>query len=663
MKPGGSTERYRPDIDGLRAVAVILVILYHLNHSLAPGGFIGVDIFFVISGFVVTSSILSSRERRPVEAMLKFWRRRILRILPAVLLMVIVATFMLAMISPPFPVENYNSNFRTGISGIFGFANLYLYRSSLDYFSADQSTNPFVHMWSLGVEEQFYFAFALVFIGVLGFIRHHQTRFRASALTILIFGVTSYWAFRLTALSNPSITYYLITFRFWEIAAGSLLAYVDLTFSDALRPKHVFVAASLEIAAVLLLIKAVWFDHSPEFPTGPISLAVVCTALLIVTGKHDRSPSGRILSLPVFVQIGLISYSLYLWHYPVFLFWRVNRGLETTIQISLALLVVGLASVFSYRIVERRLRYSTVSFSTVTLPCLMGVVIVLSGFVWFLQRRPGILYIGSSQQWTKDWDPRGQYAYAGNGRIRESVCNVQNGVVPIDVPDPCFSSTSSEGVHETTLLIVGDSHAYADWGMAASGAATRAFRFATLMYDGCWPGAEPTNRSRSCLAYWKGLPEIIQRTLSERDSVLISLLWESRSRVERDRAEEAIGKVIKAARERGAEVIIEAPLPIFPRPGYLCTKEWYRSNYDGCSVDRSDVERQRSSVMADLKAITEEDRNVRIWDPLSQLCPTETCSEFLDGKPLFRDSSHLSYYGSRWLAPAFVDFLHEPERD
>jgi hypothetical protein len=303
---------------------------------------------------------------------------------------------------------------------------------------------------------------------------------------------------------------------------------------------------------------------------------------------------------------------------------------------------------------------------------MLGVIITLSGCAWLLQRRPGVLYVGSSQLWNKDWEPlrevgrQEKYPYSGDDRIVGDICEVQDPFMPDHIPDQCFSATESDG-DKTTLLVVGDSHAYADWGMAASGADMKEFRFATFVHDGCEPGGEPSTRARSCNAYWDGLPAMVQKTLRERDRVLIAFLWPGGESTQSksswlSRAGEAITNVVSAARDRGAGVIIEAPLPTFDRPAYLCTKEWYRSNYEGCFVSRSEVERHRNDVLTQLRAMAQEYGNVWVWDPLPLLCPTETCGQFRDDKPLFRDMNHLSYYGSKWLAPAFVEFLRETKR-
>ncbi len=267
------------------------MLLYHLDRSWAPGGFVGVDIFFVISGFVVTGSVLASKAKSPRAAILQFWRRRILRIMPAMLLMVIISTAALAMFRAPFPKESYDGELRSGISAILGIANFYLRRIGQDYFQTDQSANPFLHMWSLGVEEQFYLAFALGFIGVAGFISRRETRLRVSAFSMALLGMASYSAFLLNAQSNPSASYYFITYRFWEIAAGSLIAYFETIVPGFTWPRNVILATSLQSIAMLLLIKAIWLDRPSGLPVGPISVAAGSAVVLIATGSVERARS------------------------------------------------------------------------------------------------------------------------------------------------------------------------------------------------------------------------------------------------------------------------------------------------------------------------------------------------------------------------------------
>jgi peptidoglycan/LPS O-acetylase OafA/YrhL len=646
--------RYRPDVDGLRAVAIILVILYHLDHSLAPGGFAGVDVFFVISGFVVTRSTLSASARSPIDSILQFWRRRILRILPAVLLLVGVSALAFATVTPPFPPERYGATFRTGIAAVMGMGNVYLYRSSLDYFRADDSANPFVHTWSLGVEEQFYLLFALLFIGILGYIGRPRMRIGIAMSLMVVLGAISYAAFLAAGPMNAAMTYYLIPFRFWEIAAGSLLAYGELQFPGFFEPQRAAWVAAVQALALLSLIAAVWGWRAEGFPSVQITVAVAATAALIAAGKHPVAPVSRLLSLRPFVWVGLISYSLYLWHYFVLQFCRIEIGLDNLFQVLLALAIILLAAVLSYRVVEQPIRHSKAPFARVLLPRLAAATLLVIGVGWLLQAHSGLVYAGSVHSWQTDWLPARGYAYFGRDRISQTACNLHNGSsVPSSIPAACFVSA---GAPKPVLLLVGDSHAFADWGMGAFGAQTGAYRFATLAHDGCAAGEEEPGSAPSCRTYWHKLPTIIGGTLHRGDSVLIALYWDPKSQTRTAHAADAIARIAGAAEKIGVEVIVEAPLPTFVRPAYLCTKEWYRRNYTGCSVDRSGVERERGNVMNAIRQLAKTRENVRIWDPLPFLCSAGTCPVIRAGKPLFRDTNHLSYFGSKSLGPSFVRF-------
>lgn len=153
---GRVRDGYRPDIDGLRALAIALVIVFHLFKPALPNGFVGVDVFFVISGYVVTSSLMRERSTTAIGELLGFWRRRIVRIYPALAVCVLVTLAATLLFVPPFPQESYDGTIRTGLSALFGLGNVYLFRSQQNYFTSDQSGNTYVHTWSLGVEEQFY---------------------------------------------------------------------------------------------------------------------------------------------------------------------------------------------------------------------------------------------------------------------------------------------------------------------------------------------------------------------------------------------------------------------------------------------------------------------------------------------------------------------------
>ena len=215
---------YRPDIDGLRAVAVGAVVAHHFESGLVPGGYIGVDVFFVISGFVVTQSILRTQTGKIFRDLLEFWRRRWLRIIPALLFMVAITSLLFVAFFAPIPQETYNGTLRTGLTSSFGLSNLYLLRLSTDYFQSDQSINVFLHTWSLGVEEQFYVVFSLLIIAVPGLIWRFGNVEKLRLVLLGLFFIGSLWLFLDRADQRPMSAYYLLPARFWEMGLGSIIA-------------------------------------------------------------------------------------------------------------------------------------------------------------------------------------------------------------------------------------------------------------------------------------------------------------------------------------------------------------------------------------------------------------------------------------------------------
>lgn len=214
---------YRPKIDGLRAVAVLAVVANHLNASFLQGGFLGVDIFFVISGYVVTSSLVTRKSGGALSFLKAFYERRFKRLLPALIATVLCVSLIFSLVASPFD-DLYPPALRTGIASLFGVANLYLLKQGANYFSSDTLYNPFLHTWSLGVEEQFYLVWPLLLIGC-GFGRAGRERLhrrRLALLTILLLGASLSVYLWLESHGQRDRAFYLMPSRFWELALGCL---------------------------------------------------------------------------------------------------------------------------------------------------------------------------------------------------------------------------------------------------------------------------------------------------------------------------------------------------------------------------------------------------------------------------------------------------------
>ncbi len=328
---------YRPEIDGLRAVAVLAVILSHANFTAFGGGFIGVDVFFVLSGYLITSIILEEYSRGDFS-LARFYQRRAKRILPALFFVLACSAAVAWFWLLPGAYEDFSKSLMLTALSV---SNFYFLKKT-DYFAADAAEVPLLHTWSLGVEEQFYLLFPLLFL--------FRLRIRTIFAVVAALAVASLIASEIGAWRFPSANYYLLPTRAWEILAGSLCAFY---LQGRTRPKNGYLAA---LGLVCIACAIFLFEPSTRVPSLAALLPVGGTMLLILC-SHEKDVAGRLLSQSPLVWIGRISFSAYLWHQPVFAFSRI-RSLEPptpVMMLGLIALVFVLAAL-SWRFVEQPFR-------------------------------------------------------------------------------------------------------------------------------------------------------------------------------------------------------------------------------------------------------------------------------------------------------------------
>lgn len=353
---------YRKDIDGLRAIAVLAVILFHGKFAGFDGGYIGVDIFFAISGFLITS-IIYPQILNSTFSMSEFYKRRARRLLPASLLMVVIITLCFSTI---YPSDLYEKVANSAVASVFFFANIFFWQSS-GYFSPSLELQPLLHMWSLSLEEQFYFVFPI-------FLIICAAKLKKYILQIVLFGCIVSLALAVYYAPNSLsfFSFYILPTRFYELGLGASLAIFLHHKKNNFSNQSWF----RKLGIVLILASIIFYDSSLAFPSFYPLLPVIGTLLLL----SDNSKDGniyRILTNPLLVKVGLYSYSLYLWHWPihVYLSWQFE-GLETlefnAIYLSLTL-VFGIAS---YYFVEMPLR-KPITYK----PLSQKVILTLSGVV------------------------------------------------------------------------------------------------------------------------------------------------------------------------------------------------------------------------------------------------------------------------------------------
>ena len=363
---------YRPEIDGLRAIAVGAVILYHaqisiLGYSFA-GGFIGVDIFFVISGYLITSIILKELIITGSFSFKNFYQRRVRRILPA-LLFVMLASLPFAWM---FFLTSSFVDFSKSILYSLGFSsNFYFHYSGQEYGAYSGLLKPFLHTWSLSVEEQFYILFPLVFIVIFRYFRKYLIH------TLILGFIISLGLADWGSRNYTSVTFYFPHTRMWELLAGSILAYFEISLGHRSEQKTLnLILPSLGLILIgysILSLNDGMFH--PSFYTLP-SVIGVC---LIIWFSNKNELITRLLSTKLFVGTGLISYSLYLWHYPVFAFSRVTKFAEYDIFKKLLLgVIILILSIISYYLIERPARNKNNKFRVIVSLIVISLVILIT---------------------------------------------------------------------------------------------------------------------------------------------------------------------------------------------------------------------------------------------------------------------------------------------
>lgn len=428
--------RYREDIDGLRAVAVMSVVLCHTGLSF-PGGYVGVDVFFVISGYLITGIILKDLDRGTFS-LAGFWERRIRRILPALAVMTSAAVIAGWFLMLP---EDYRSLGKSVVALTLLVSNIHFWRET-GYFAAAAEEKPMLHTWSLAVEEQFYL-FVPLFLVLIGRTR----RAGRVAFTVALVAVVSLGLSVIAVEKRPSAAFYLLPTRAWELLAGSLLAICSPYRLVATIGRRELASA---LGLALILAPCFLYHASTPFPGLGALPPVLGTSLLILAGiATDRLPmASRLLSSRPMVAIGLISYSLYLWHWPLLVFARSISLTPPTPAERLLIVVASLALGWaSWRFVETPFRKRKLLASRAQVMAFAASVFV------------ALLGTGLSISWSRGFEgrmPHQAMIFATTGRIDEGyIKEVQAEDVPeglIRLGDPGATPR---------LLVWGDSHAMA----------------------------------------------------------------------------------------------------------------------------------------------------------------------------------------------------------
>ena len=362
---------YRPEIDGLRAIAVGAVILYHaqinlFGQQLFKGGFIGVDVFFVISGYLITSIILKEIITTGSFSLKKFYERRIRRILPALLFVMLV--------SLPFAWMYLLSSdligFSKSILYSLGFSsNFYFHYSGNQYRAQNGLFIPFLHMWSLSTEEQYYIIFPIILITLFKYFKEYLVLFLILSffisLTLVDWGSKNY----------PSATFYLLHSRIWELLAGSLLSYYEITLGH--RSYNKIINQIFSTLGLLIITLSIFYFNNKFYHPSYTTVIPIIGVSLVIWFSNKGTLANKILSSKLFVGIGVISYSLYLWHYPIFVFYRHSFASGSINEEILLIMLLFIFSLISYYFVEKKFRSKDFNFKKVLIIIFLSIFSII----------------------------------------------------------------------------------------------------------------------------------------------------------------------------------------------------------------------------------------------------------------------------------------------
>lgn len=664
--------KYRPDIDGLRAVAVLSVVVFHAFPQGLQGGFIGVDVFFVISGFLISRIILEELEDGSFSFS-EFYKRRVLRIFPALFL---VLSFCIALGWAGLLSDEYEQLGRHTAAGAAFFSNLVLH-SEVGYFDVSAETKPLLHLWSLGVEEQFYILWPFMLYGAW--------RARLNAMTFIVLCGLASFVYCLNVEGVGAGGFYLPQVRFWELLAGASLAcyYVyhrhslvgirakleklltSLIYSKRYVDEGVTFSNLISLAGALLLLVG-FLAVSPKngFP-GAWPLLPVCGAMLIISAGQAAWINRKVLSNRIVVWFGLISFPLYLWHWPLLSFARIFESELPSAQIraSAALLSIFLAWL-TYRFVERPIRFAR--NKSLKVPALVvAMVVIFSAGV--------AIYQGSGFPNRLNGDERVDATL--QLKRAEDNCNALFPDWTHITDNPCRLQKKVGN----TLAIIGDSHAghlyvgmselvgedvgvanfaascaapYLDISSAASDPATRhvragAYNLINSAYEFVIkdPMIKVVMLAHNPGCSYSDIKDMANPALSGRNEILEAGMRRSFS-------------ALQAAGKRVVVILDNPPLPYEPQ---MCAQRPIRLTKKGdkCFFSREffDSLQPWSNYKSLVQEVLKDYPGIGVYDLSDAFCDSDSCRIAKGKTLLYADVGHLSHAGSRFVAPFILNAI------
>ncbi|MFK5893273.1 MAG: acyltransferase family protein [Pseudomonadota bacterium] len=630
-----SFQGYRADIDGLRAVAVLAVILYHIDKTLIPGGFVGVDIFFVISGYLISLHIFKDLNKKSFS-LVEFYRRRIKRIVPAMLVVIAITLILTQLIFRP---EDAEKVAESSLWSLLSLANVYfwLYQDT-SYFAAASSELPLLHLWSLGVEEQFYLFWPLILM--LLYRIKQEKYFLVLSVCVAVF---SFLLAEYMYNNAPSFVYYMLPTRAGELLIGAISTHIVM--------RHGAIEINLKVVQflavtgfVLILGSLVLLSEDNVFPGFRAIPPTIGAALLILSGHYGRSWAAYVLQLKPMVWVGVISYSAYLWHWPILAFYRYSQPEMTVFSgtvIFLSTMILGWISYLYIECPTRRSLGSAYKIFTQYFIIPVGILAFVSlvsmkldgyGIRWFSDEYKFRLNVLNEET-------RPAYKY-------DYVCQRQL-ITKNDIDDKrCVIGGDSK--EQTRTILWGDSNAAHYIGMLGEFSRELNFSFMNLEVGSCPPiKSDPASFvGAKRLSDCRKSNELILQNIEQFKVVIISSNW-SNYQSKSDDFIAVFFDTVKELVSSGKMVILIGKAPVISTYDRLCREKLLSFPYMNCNINSVSLSKDVADVNRSLKLFADNTKNVEYYDINNYLCPNNECSAFnKSGKVIYYDTSHLTLNAS-----------------
>ena len=679
-EPASGKGSFRPDVEGLRAVAVVAVLLYHAGVPFAGGGYVGVDVFFVISGFLITGLLVRELEKTGTVSLARFYSRRAKRLLPLTVVVLAVVVVMSWLLFDPVRMEEFS--FGVVAAGLY-FMNWLLAARAADYFAAGLEASPVQHFWTLAVEEQFYLVWPVLILTAAWWSRRSGLGLRPVLAVAFAAVVVSSLAYSVYSTHvQAGAAYFSTLTRGWELALGGLLALVPASRFGQLPRMAAGVVAAAGLAAIAF--STLRFDDDTLFPGYAALVPTLGTAAIIAAGFGSAALPSRLLALGPVRHVGRISYSWYLWHWPPLVFAAAIWGRLSPLE-GVAVLAASYApAVLTNRFVEKPFLHSetlsryprkALALGGACTAASVGLGLALFALTPVVPEAPENKVAGAAalqegrpiQKSAKAVHPTPREAEKKENRPRMYSDGCHLDLEETRSPDCVYGNPSSD----TTVVLFGDSHAMQWFPALDELAKERDWRLVGLSKSAC-PPAEISVYSTGLRREYRECEEWRERTLGrivweENPSLVVTSMLnryqarEDGRRLDREASNRAVVEgyvsTLETLRSSGAPVAVIEDVPRPDKDVPECVSQSLDRLQD-CAFPRKEaLGEPRVNVRA-----AEEVEGASLIDPAPVVCPGEACPAVVGDVLVYRNGAHLTRTYVNSLTPWLGEQLPDPAR-